>query len=286
MHEHEYYQELMSRLLDEGLTDQEEASLREHVRQCPDCRQVFAAFTGMTAALREDELAEPPRDLARGVMERIRDEATPAGPRRQGKARSGRLLRLGLGAAACLVLVAAGVTAISLRGSQKDAAESAEAPVTDTYEAQDQTADQQPMTASMQSKEAVYDPAEAAGASEEAASDGAAPEDTNGAPSPEPAPEPSPSPLPVYDAARTRVGAIDPENIPAFEALITDNGQADGSFQYILKVEYRQKTYAFATDDDGGLVWWEEPSTQPLRSPGTFADLHELISMDAPALPQ
>ncbi len=290
MREHEYYQELMSRLLDESLTAEEETSLREHMRVCPDCRRLGAAFTGMTAALRED-LAEPPRDLARGVMERIRDEEQTAAPRRTA-GRSARRLRpwIRLGAAACLVLIVTGVATFALRdrakSSQLDTADARSANTTGTEAQAAESGEDSgdlPMAASSAGGEAVYGledaPMEAAGSTEEGV-----PEDA--APAGEPAPEPSQEPLPVYDAARNRVGSIAPENIPAFQALITDEGWAEGEYEYMLKVEYRQKTYAFATDDSGGLVWWEEPSTQPLRSPGTFAQLHELIAMDPPALPQ
>ena len=142
------------------------------------------------------------------------------------------------------------------------------------------------MTASINGG-AVYDLRDAAsGAAEsaEAPAEDAAPDEA--AEAPDPAPSPAQEPLPVYDAARTRIGVIPPENIPAFEALITDGGWAEGTFEYMLKVEYNGKSYAFADSEDGTLVWWEEPSTQPLLSPGTFPQLRQLITMDAPALPQ
>ena len=124
MQEHEYYQELMSRLLDEGLTDEEQTELREHVRGCEECRRVFAAFTGMTSQLRED-LAEPPRDLAGGVMERIRDEGRQA-PARRASDKPVRKRRARLwtrwAAAACLVLAIAGVATVSLRGRTRQTA--------------------------------------------------------------------------------------------------------------------------------------------------------------------
>ncbi len=279
MQEHEYYQELMSRLLDEGLTDEEQTELREHVRGCEECRRVFAAFTGMTSQLRED-LADPPRDLAGGVMERIRDEGrqAPAHRRENGPVRKRRTWTR-WAAAACLVLVIAGVATVSLRGRTKQ----------DVYlpEAQNDTAfvslpedasgsADEPMTAALdESRAAPEEPMP----EEAASSAGAAPSNT-------PAPSPEPSPLPVYDAARNHIGVIAPENIPAFQALVTDEGWAEGSYEYMLRVVFGQKTYAFATDDKGDLVWWEEPNTQPLLSPGTFDQLRALIDMEAPALPR
>ena len=261
MRECEYYRELMSRLLDEGLTAEEETALREHIRLCPDCRETFAAFTGMTASLREDQ-AEPPRDLARGVMERIAYETErSARPGRRETARANRSRRVPspwvrFGAAACLVLIAVGGAVLLRAGREGPPAadmETASAQARDAVLEEDP--ESVPMTISLPDEDAAP-------------------------------PSPTPEPLPVYDAARARVGSIAPENIPAFEALITDEGWAEGEYEYMVKVEYRQKTYAFATDDSGSLVWWEEPSTQPLLSPGTFAQLHALIAMDPPALPQ
>ena len=287
MRECEYYQELMSRLLDDDLTAEEQAALREHVRTCPDCRRTLAAFTGMTQALREDR-AEPPRDLAKGVMERITDEqAKPDRPGRRGPSSARRTTRslspwVRLGAAACLVLLVAGAATAALRGGRTQdavgesaAADTAEAMVQkDAPEPAEEEAAGVPMTASIQ---------DAAEASAESAPDQDASLST---------PAPDPEPLPVYDAARSRIGAIPPENIAAFTQLITDagwgeDGPPDVQWEYLLKVEYQRKTYAFATDpDSGALVWWEEPSTDVVRSPGTLAGLHSLITMDAPALPE
>ncbi len=293
MHECEYYQELMSRLLDEDLTAEEQASLREHVSSCRRCRQMFAAFTGMTQVLREDQ-AEPPRDLAKGVMERIADEKaepgrsgrrSPASPRRAARPLSPWIR---VGAAACLVLLAAGAATAVIRGGRAGSAagESAEARSMDTMdmaeaavpeavpaEAEEQAADE-PMMVSAQ--DAVEAPAEDAGTQDAAVL----------------TPTPAPEPLPVYDAARNRIGVIPPENTAAFAQLIIDagwdkGGPPDVQWEYLLKVEYQHRTYAFATDpDSGALVWWEEPSTDVIRSPGTLADLHGLITTDAPALPE
>ena len=70
MRDHEYYQALMSRLLDEGLTAKEERELKEHVRSCSECAKLFSVFSAVTVSLRED-MAEPPAALSRGVMDRI-----------------------------------------------------------------------------------------------------------------------------------------------------------------------------------------------------------------------
>ena len=271
MREHEYYQELMSRLLDEGLSDAEQEELREHVRECDECRRVFAAFTGMTAALRED-LDEPPVDLAGGVMERIRDEGQSV-PDRQRKKQPVRKRHTWTrwAAAACLVLIAAGAATVSLRDRTRQDDHLPEAQNDTVFASLPEDADGSAADAAQ---------TKLAGAPEEAMSAAdAAPFDT-------PAPTTEPSPLPVYDAARNHIGSIAPENIPAFQALVTDEGWAEGSYEYMLRVEFGKKTYAFATDDDGELVWWEEPDTQPLLSPGTFDQLRALIDMEAPALPR
>ena len=76
----EEYELLISRLLDDDLTIDEEAALREHMRSCPDCQRTFRAFSAVKESLRDDAVS-PPESLAASVMERIGQY--PAAPKRK-----------------------------------------------------------------------------------------------------------------------------------------------------------------------------------------------------------
>ena len=47
MKDHEYYQELISRLADEELTPREQTELDAHLKQCPECREFQQFCTGL-----------------------------------------------------------------------------------------------------------------------------------------------------------------------------------------------------------------------------------------------
>ena len=78
----EEYQELISRMLDGDLSEDESARLRAHVSECAECRRVLDAFTMLRDTMAED-LQEPPADLAAAVMEQIRQEAVPIAKKRR-----------------------------------------------------------------------------------------------------------------------------------------------------------------------------------------------------------
>lgn len=72
------YMELLSARLDGALTEEEERELEEHLAVCPDCRAVGAQLSALQGAFPElEEAAAPPEGFARGVMDRIRAEASP-----------------------------------------------------------------------------------------------------------------------------------------------------------------------------------------------------------------
>ena len=66
-----YMQELISRMLDEELNENEQAALAKHLESCPECRAVYEAFSAVSASLR-GELEEPPERLRENVMAEIR----------------------------------------------------------------------------------------------------------------------------------------------------------------------------------------------------------------------
>lgn len=125
MKECEYYQQLVSRLLDGDLTADEDAELREHIRRCPDCRRMYDVFSQIGGAMRGDGMLQPPAALAPGVMDRIAAHSRPAPVPAPATHRLRSWKKLA--AAACFVaLVAAGaVTGVFGRG-QRLAADSAD----------------------------------------------------------------------------------------------------------------------------------------------------------------
>lgn len=97
MKECEHYQELISRLLDEDLTVDEDAALKSHLESCAECRRMFEAFSAVSRLAGETE--EPPEALHENIMARIR---------RAEIKKKNRRLRPVLAAAACLAVVLLG----------------------------------------------------------------------------------------------------------------------------------------------------------------------------------
>ena len=71
----EEVQELISRLLDGELNEEEQADVAEHLASCPDCRAMHEAFRSLSGAIAEG-LEEPPARLHETVMADVRREAT------------------------------------------------------------------------------------------------------------------------------------------------------------------------------------------------------------------
>lgn len=69
----EYYQELISRLVDDELSAEEQAVLVSHLEHCPDCAALVQAFQSISGVIAED-LAEPPEALSENVMAELRRE--------------------------------------------------------------------------------------------------------------------------------------------------------------------------------------------------------------------
>ena len=91
--------EAISRLLDEELSAEEEAALRAHLAECPDCRALFDAFSAVSGALR-GELVEPPESLRENVMATLRRERI---------LRRNRRIRRGLASVAAVAVLALGL---------------------------------------------------------------------------------------------------------------------------------------------------------------------------------
>jgi len=73
------FQEQLSALLDGELPPAEEARLREHLGQCPACRQTQADLARTVARIRSLEPVEPPPWLAERILAQIKTPAPSAG---------------------------------------------------------------------------------------------------------------------------------------------------------------------------------------------------------------
>lgn len=109
------YQELISRMLDEDLSETESERLHAHVLTCPDCRRTLDAFTMLRDTISED-LQPAPEALAGAVMEQIRREPVSIDKKR--RAHVGRWIAL----AACLAIVAFSASRLNLLFGRKGAA--------------------------------------------------------------------------------------------------------------------------------------------------------------------
>ena len=113
----EEYQELISRMVDEELSDRRKAALEEHIRTCEDCAALYSAFSALSRQIGED-LEEVPLDLRENVMAEIRREEIHR------KNRIPTALRGVLAAAACLAVIVGVALGVSpqLRGRLSAAA--------------------------------------------------------------------------------------------------------------------------------------------------------------------
>lgn len=92
------YQELISRLIDQDLNEEEERALREHMAECEDCRAMYEFMTQMS-----DSVAESLEDLPEGLHENIMAQVRRQAIREKNQPR--RILRVVLSTAAVAVLV-------------------------------------------------------------------------------------------------------------------------------------------------------------------------------------
>lgn len=255
----EYFEELILRVPDGDLTDAEADALQTHLRACPECRRLFLALRSVSSTL-SDASAEPPAELAAGVMERICAQTTPttvpaSSPRRK-KANPNRHWR-SLSVAACLVLIAGGAVfgASRLRNAGRSS------------DANDSVVLERSMAAV--TEEAA--PAEA--------------------PMPEPAAyslEDTPMLADAYeepaagateaDSAAYNAVPLEPIQVPAgreaeFESIITDSHEdpdfTTASWDVIAYVEYNGIVYEFLTDAEGQSLLWRDAAegVYPIVSP-------------------
>lgn len=132
----EYYQEMISRMIDDDLSEEERAVLARHLDTCPECSALYTAFSDISAAI-SDALAEPPKDLTDNIMAKLRradiKAKNPRKPRWRGM----------LATAACLavVIMAAWFIPNMFRaGSASTAASDMAAPAAVEYAMEEDTA--------------------------------------------------------------------------------------------------------------------------------------------------
>lgn len=87
---------LISAMLDDELSEQDRALVMEHIASCPECRNVYEAFSSLSDSL--GDLEEPPADFTETVMQSVRAAAKPP-------VRKRRWLRGFAAMAACLALI-------------------------------------------------------------------------------------------------------------------------------------------------------------------------------------
>ncbi len=96
------YEELISGYVDGELTETEKAELLEHIKTCPSCAALLEIYESM-ADQTDDMLAEPPDELAAGVMDEVRELAEKN--KRAGRKRFWTVGTRYLAAAACIALI-------------------------------------------------------------------------------------------------------------------------------------------------------------------------------------
>ena len=94
----ELYQEMISRMIDDELSEEERTVLARHLDICPECSTLYAAFSGLSAAI-ADDLEAPPEELSDNIMAELRRADIQVKNRRKPHWRGA------LAAAACLALV-------------------------------------------------------------------------------------------------------------------------------------------------------------------------------------
>ena len=104
----DYYQELISRMLDDELSNNERTVLAEHLYKCDECAAVYSAFS-MVSDMVATDLVEPPEELAEDVMAHIRRAEI-----RKRNRRNTRATKNAIAAAACVAFVVAAVGGVAV----------------------------------------------------------------------------------------------------------------------------------------------------------------------------
>jgi len=293
----EYYQKLMSRMLDGDLSADETEDLRAHVQSCSSCHAVFTAFADLSACLKEN-LAEPPVSLRETIMDGIRPQKMDdVRPRKKKREPIPLILKILVPTAACFALLATGAIYLTYYGSNITAptADSAlqmtaAAPKTASMEDSD-------MENSLYAAESATSDVTAAESSAEPGSGASQSEGTNAEPTPASgtagAAAPGegkaatgsssassiPSKADVYGESGKFVGMIEADNVKTFLNTVCTNGGStyttDKGTNYT--VDCGGTTYEFITQDS--KLWWRISGAQAFtRSPSSVNDFLALMN--------
>lgn len=249
----EYYQELISRMLDEDISRDERAALAEHLGTCRECAAMYQAFSALSDTI-SSGMVDPPEELTDNIMAELRRSEI-----RRKNRRMPRQMKNLIAAAACAAVVIAAVGGAAIVGSHRNETAVYESRTSRISSGNISTAGEEnasveapaPATEAPAAAQSVPDMAAAAAApaqipdsenfgyvpdSSGTAASTAAPVQTpasrpqftpapgtvatpvpTAAPTPVPTPVPTVAPTPVPTAAPTPVPTVEPTPVPTVE---------------------------------------------------------------------
>lgn len=249
----EYYQELISRMLDEDISRDERAALAEHLGTCRECAAMYQAFSALSDTI-SSGMVDPPEELTDNIMAELRRSEI-----RRKNRRMPRQMKNLIAAAACAAVVIAAVGGAAIVGSHRNETAVYESRTSRISSGNISTAGEEnasveapaPATEAPAAAQSVPDMAAAAAApaqipdsenfgyvpdSSGTAASTAAPVQTpasrpqftpapgtvatpvpTSAPTPVPTPVPTVAPTPVPTAAPTPVPTVEPTPVPTVE---------------------------------------------------------------------
>ena len=74
------YEDLINSLVDEEISQEDQALLKEHISTCPKCRELYNAYTSLFDL--DEPLPQVPQELLSGVMEGIAKVKAPKRPKK------------------------------------------------------------------------------------------------------------------------------------------------------------------------------------------------------------
>ena len=110
----EYYQELISRMLDEDISRDERAALAEHLGTCRECAAMYQAFSALSDTI-SSGMVDPPEELTDNIMAELRRSEI-----RRKNRRMPRQMKNLIAAAACAAVVIAAVGGVAIVGSHRN----------------------------------------------------------------------------------------------------------------------------------------------------------------------
>lgn len=249
----EYYQELISRMLDEDISRDERAALAEHLGTCRECAAMYQAFSALSDTI-SSGMVDPPEELTDNIMAELRRSEI-----RRKNRRMPRQMKNLIAAAACAAVVIAAVGGAAIVGSHRNETAVYESRTSRISSGNISTAGEEnasveapaPATEAPAAAQSVPDMAAAAAAPAQipdsenfgyvpdrsgTAASTAAPAQTpasrpqftpapgtvatpvpTSAPTPVPTPVPTAAPTPVPTAAPTPVPTVEPTPVPTVE---------------------------------------------------------------------